>query len=225
MSELSHDQPLEQEFPLVQLNALECVRSDRVLFTDLSTNVLSGEIMQIEGPNGAGKTSLIRILCGFLTPAAGEVSFKGKSIHEDVIFYQSHLLYIGHSHGVKAELTVMENLTFYAGISSTKSDANLSEAIKGVGLYGYEDALCSDLSAGQRRRVALARLLITDASLWILDEPFVALDKKGVVWLESLLIAHAKQGGAVIFTSHQDFISHASIKRLNINEFACIPDF
>lgn len=189
--------------PLLQLKDLTCIREDRILFEQLNYSINAGDIVQVEGPNGAGKTSLLRILAGLSAPYEGEVSFQGQSIYQESELYRQHLLYLGHLVGIKGELTAQENLMFNLAISGL-DDQTAEYTLEQVNLLGFEDALASHLSAGQHRRIALAKLWQSQAKLWILDEPFTAIDKKGVLKLEQLMQSHADNGGAVILTTHQD---------------------
>lgn len=189
--------------PLLQLIDLTCIREDRILFEHLNYTVNAGDIVQVEGPNGAGKTSLLRILAGLSRPFEGEVSFFGHSIYREPEYYRQQLLYLGHLVGIKGELTAQENLMFNLAISGLE-DKMAEQTLEQVNLLGFEDALASHLSAGQHRRIALAKLWQSQAKLWILDEPFTAIDKKGVLKLEQLMQSHADNGGAVILTTHQD---------------------
>jgi len=201
---------------LLNSHQLTCIREERILFEELSFSVCSGDIIQIEGPNGAGKTSLLRILAGLSQPYEGSVNFKGKSINDDRELYNLNLLYIGHLAGIKGEMTAQENLAFnlaLSGLDHTAAEQTLSE----VNLLGFEDALASHLSAGQHRRIALAKLWQSKAPIWILDEPFTAIDKNGVIKLEKLIVEHAKAGGCVILTTHQDLnISQDLYKKITL---------
>ncbi|MFD2165198.1 cytochrome c biogenesis heme-transporting ATPase CcmA [Thalassotalea euphylliae] len=189
--------------PLLQADNLTCIREDRILFEQLSFAINPGDIVQIEGPNGAGKTSLLRLLAGLSAPFEGSILFKESDIKQAKEDYGQELLYIGHSPGVKAELTAQENLAFSLALAG--QDAKLAEdTLSEVNLLGFEDASAAHLSAGQHRRIALARLWQTDAKIWILDEPFTAIDKQGVKKLERLFIEHSDNGGCVILTTHQD---------------------
>ncbi|MCL1079917.1 cytochrome c biogenesis heme-transporting ATPase CcmA [Parashewanella spongiae] len=201
--------------PLLSADKLTCIREERILFDELCFNIYSGDIVQIEGPNGAGKTSLLRILTGLSRPYEGQVRFKNKPIgHCNEAFHQD-LLYLGHKASVKPELTAEENLHVNLTLSGyTHFDAQ--SILSNVNLTGFEDALAGHLSAGQHRRTSLARLWHTQAKIWILDEPFTAIDKKGVEQLEHLFLKHIACGGCVIFTSHQDLsvISSQQLRRI-----------
>jgi heme exporter protein A len=196
---------------MLHCKKLTCVREGRILFKDLSFTVNSGEIVHFEGANGVGKTSLLRLLTGLSTAYAGNVFWQGKDISIDRESFYQQLLYLGHKTGIKPELTALENLQFFQAMQSSRLDLNLWDILAKVGLAGYEDILTSQLSAGQQRRVALARLWLNDSSLWVLDEPFAALDKLGITVLEALFIEHVKNGGIVLLTTHQDLSIDASL--------------
>lgn len=188
---------------LITAKNLTCIREERILFEDLSFTINAGDIVQVEGPNGAGKTSLLRILAGLSTPYEGSVDFNQKNINKVKESFHQNLLYLGHLAGVKGEMTAQENLAFSLALSGL-DEAEAEETLAQVNLLGFEDALASHLSAGQHRRIALAKLWQSNASIWILDEPFTAIDKIGVKKLEQLFIEHAQRGGCVILTTHQD---------------------
>ncbi|UJD88409.1 cytochrome c biogenesis heme-transporting ATPase CcmA [Rahnella aquatilis] len=188
---------------------LSCVRDERTLFSGLSFTIEPGDMVQIEGRNGAGKTSLLRILAGLSSPDAGEVRWQGVSTRRQRDIFHQQLLYLGHQPGVKSVLTAFENLAFYLSVNGPTVKGNASaeaiyQALENVGLLGYEDVTVAQMSAGQQRRVALARLWLSDAPLWILDEPLTAIDKQGVTTLITLFEQHAQQGGMVLLTTHQD---------------------
>ena len=189
---------------LLRVESLFCERDERVLFEGLNFSVGEGEIIQIEGPNGSGKTTLLRILSGLSGAYEGELFWKGETISSARIDFLSNLLYLGHKPGVKAVLTPVENLRALMGMRQNISDKDIHEALEKVGLYGYEDTPCHNLSAGQHRRVSLARLYLSGDDLWILDEAFTAIDKAGVKALENLLEQRARQGGTVILTTHHE---------------------
>ncbi|GLP97712.1 cytochrome c biogenesis heme-transporting ATPase CcmA [Paraferrimonas sedimenticola] len=189
--------------PLLSARHLTCIREERILFDELSFDIGPGDIVQIEGPNGSGKTSLLRILAGLSRPYAGDVLYQQDNIVEARDAFNADLLYFGHLPGVKSELTAEENLDFNLKISGY-SGFNTREILGKVNLTGFEEAPAGHLSAGQHRRTALARLWNSDCRIWILDEPFTAIDKRGVAELEQMLLNHAAQGGCVIITTHQD---------------------
>ncbi|MBA6230613.1 cytochrome c biogenesis heme-transporting ATPase CcmA [Colwellia sp. MB3u-22] len=188
---------------LLSANGLTCIREDRVLFEALNFSVFSGNIIQVEGPNGSGKTSLLRILAGLSQPYDGTVLFREQNITEQSDEFHQNILYIGHLPGVKGEITAQENLEFTLALHGNDV-STAEETLEKVNLLGFENALASHLSAGQHRRISLARLWQSTAPIWILDEPFTAIDKRGVEKLEQLFLAHAQRGGCVILTTHQD---------------------
>lgn len=185
---------------------LHCVRSARTLFRALSFRVEPGDAVRVEGPNGSGKTSLLRMLAGLLAPTEGRVLWKGEDVVRVRDDYAAALVYCGHLPAIKDELSAAENLTVacrIAGIEATQPA--VAEALRRFGV-GEEKAPVHRLSQGQRRRAALARLVLSDAArpLWLLDEPFAALDASGMSVLRELLQEHRGRGGAVVYTTHQD---------------------
>ncbi|MBI5039858.1 MAG: cytochrome c biogenesis heme-transporting ATPase CcmA [Gammaproteobacteria bacterium] len=182
---------------------LHCVRHDRTLFAGLSFSLAPGQILQIEGPNGSGKTSLLRMLCGLLQPAQGEVRWRGLDIQAQRAEFLADVAYVGHLQGIKEDLTPRENLRMVQSLGRARTSISLDQALAQVGLYGFEDLPSRTLSAGQRRRVALARLLVLDARVWVLDEPFTALDRAGKALIESLLEMHSRNDGIAVLTTHQ----------------------
>lgn len=194
--------PLTASSPLIEARSLYCERDERILFSDLNLNVGSGELVQIKGSNGSGKTSLLRILCGLNEDFDGEILWKGEPLAEVRDDFLASIIYIGHRAGVNRILTPRENLRWSASLHYPANDEKIVAALGKLGLRAYEDIPCRNLSAGQTQRVALARLLISGASLWILDEPFTTLDVYGVKNLENLLAEHVESGGAVMLTTH-----------------------
>lgn len=177
---------------LLQCTALTLVRGDRELFSGLDMALRPGEVLQVEGGNGAGKTSLLRLLAGL-----ARYGYQGE------VKRPVPLLYIGHLSAVKELLTPRENLAWHVDGLGDYSDAAVGAALERVGLAGYEDVPSHQLSAGQHRRVNLARLYLSEQPLWLLDEPFTAIDRDGVASLERLFASHAGRGGGVVLTSHQ----------------------
>jgi heme exporter protein A len=188
--------------PVLEAMALACERDWRLLFEHLDLRLTAGDMVQISGPNGSGKTSLLRLLCGLMQPTAGTVLLDGKPLAEQRNDLAHNLLWIGHAAGIKDVLTPVENLTWLCALHHVVDAGQIWQALDAVGLRGFEDVPCHTLSAGQRRRVALARLYLPGPGLWMLDEPFTALDKHMVAQLEGHLAEHCEQGGAVVLTTH-----------------------
>lgn len=188
---------------MLDVEGLQCERDGRVLFADLGFSLTAGAILQIEGANGAGKSTLLRALAGLLQPSAGTIRWQGQPIAEAGADYRAALLYLGHKPGVKGELSPTANLRHLLALHGQR-DQGLDEVLAGVGLAGLEQQPVARLSAGQQRRVALARLWLKPAPLWLLDEPFTALDKRAVAGLTQRFEQHLGDGGAIIVASHQD---------------------
>ncbi|AFJ47235.1 cytochrome c biogenesis heme-transporting ATPase CcmA [Shimwellia blattae] len=196
----------------LQARSLSCTRDGRALFDDLSFTIGAGEWVQISGANGAGKTTLLRMLTGLAVPESGQVCYGGSPLSQVRGAFYPQLLWIGHQPGVNARLSALENLAFYHPDATA---AQYLEALACCGLAGYEDLPVARLSAGQQRRVALSRLWLTRATIWILDEPFTALDASGVAHLTRHMAAHTRQGGMVILTTHQPLMAGAwNIRRI-----------
>ena len=190
----------------LQLDGLTCTRGSRQLFSKLTADVSPGQLLRVRGANGAGKTSLLRMLCGLLLPTDGQVLWHGKPLSGQREKMGRDLVYLGHAAALKDELSPLENLldTCALGGRSPNIPAALA-ALQAAGLKGHERTPARRLSQGQRRRSALARLALSQkAPLWILDEPFNALDTVANAWLTSLIEAHLKNSGIVVLTSHQD---------------------
>jgi len=200
---------------LLQGTGLSCIRDDRVLFEGLTFEVVTGQVLLLEGKNGSGKTSLLRILCGFREPDAGEICWCGDSINDSQ--YHADMAYVGHLDGVKKELTVLENLKVSLALGRS-GHYSIQQALAKVHLTDYDDVLVQALSAGQKRRLSLARLLITQNILWILDEPFTSLDKQGIALIETLMSEHCALGGMIVLTSHHDIELHGvKVQRINLS--------
>lgn len=194
---------------------LSCIRDDRVLFEELAFSLVSGQVLLLEGKNGSGKTSLLRILCGFREPDSGAIHWCGDAVNDSRFYAQ--MAYVGHLDGVKKELTVVENLKMSVALSSP-GQYSIQEALAKVHMTGYDDVLVQALSAGQKRRLSLARLLITENVLWILDEPFTSLDKQGIALIETLMTEHCANGGMIVLTSHHDLGLHGvDVRRIHLS--------
>ncbi|MFK7815035.1 MAG: cytochrome c biogenesis heme-transporting ATPase CcmA [Gammaproteobacteria bacterium] len=207
-----------QEVSILNAHDLKCVKGSTELFSKIHFEVRSGEALVVEGSNGSGKTSLLRILCGYNYPADGQITWNGASIegHDD---YQQQISYIGHASGVKLDLTVLENLIFAQRLVGTdRKESEIIEIIREVGLFKQRNILTRKLSAGQKRRVALARLQLEERQLWILDEPLTALDKDFVTEFESVLKNHLDQNGMLIVTTHRELVlPETQLKRINLS--------
>ena len=192
---------------MLTVHELACARGDKRLFSKLDFSVNAGEWLHIRGQNGAGKTSLLRLLAGLSVPAEGEIRWNGVSITDSESNYRENLLYFGHHGALKEDLTALENLAFASaidGIAWHESAEDIAlRALYRLGLKGREDLPVRVLSAGQKRRVMLARLLTRKSALWVLDEPFTALDVGAVELLSTLITEHIANGGMAVLTSHQ----------------------
>ncbi len=194
---------------------LSCIRDDRVLFSGLSFTLHPQQVVLLEGKNGCGKTSLLRIICGFREADAGSIFWCGNPIKDTDFF--ARMAYVGHLDGIKKELTVLENLKMALALSAP-GRYGIDEALAKVQLHGYDDTWVQSLSAGQKRRLSLARLLMTDKLLWVLDEPFTSIDKDGIRLVESLMHEHLTEGGMIILTSHHDLQLHESqVQKINLS--------
>lgn len=203
---------------MLQADNLECMRGERRLFAGLGFKLEAGELLYLQGKNGAGKTSLLRMLIGLLPPEAGEIRWCGEAIHRQSEAFRADLCYLGHLNAIKEELTPLENLLAAARLAGeTLSEDDALDALEQVGLAGREDLACKYLSQGQKRRVALARLVKEKRPLWVLDEPFVALDVTAVDWLAGIISAHLQRGGLAVMTTHQPVaIPAGTVRELRI---------
>lgn len=186
----------------LRVSDLSCRRHDRLLFEDLSFSLQPGRLLEVRGPNGSGKTSLLRLLCGLREADSGTVHWQGVDIHEDPAAFRAQLCYSGHRPGINGDLSPIENLTLEAAVFGIDRQ-RIVAALDQLGLAKQHNLPCRSLSAGQRQRVALARLFMRQAPLWILDEPCASLDLEAQRQVQAILSAQAKAGGCVLFTTHQ----------------------
>ena len=203
---------------MLEVINLECIRGERRLFSGVNCQLQSGELLYLQGTNGSGKTSLLSVLCGLTQAAAGEVRWRGESILRQE--YREELCYLGHLNAIKEEFTPLENLLISARLSNQPlTEDQALDALDFIGLAGRADLACRYLSQGQKRRVALARLVHEKRALWVLDEPYVALDTAGVERVAGLIGRHLQQGGLVVLTTHQKVaIPQAVIRELWLSE-------
>jgi len=198
----------------LEVKNLACWRNDRNLFDDLNLSLSPGNVLFLQGENGSGKTSFLRILCGFRLPDEGEISWDNQRVSSFPEYYEN-ISFVGHKNGIKDELTVEENLNLMRSMA-TASDIKTEAVLKQIGLFKQADVLSRLLSAGQKRKLALARLMMTNNSFWVLDEPFTSLDKASVMFFESLIKKHIAKGGMLILTSHHDI----DLSGLPVNHFS-----
>ena len=211
--------------PLVECVDLAFERDDLPLFSGVNFQLFPSRALQVTGANGTGKTTLLRILATSLTPSSGHLCWQGHPLAGQMSAYRADLLYIGHHAGVKSALSPRENLTWFfrlfPGTDSQDFGQAIDEALGQVSLGGYEEIPCHMLSAGQQRRVALARLYLSSARLWILDEPFTSIDVHGVEALEKLMAQHLQKGGCLVTTSHQQ-LRLERLDTLQLEAFAVV---
>jgi len=189
----------------LEFSNLEVQRGDRLLFSRLSGAVSSHELLFVKGENGSGKSTLLRCLAGLYAPDEGTVCWQGQELGRLGEEYRRNLLYLGHLNGIKANLTALENLRFLCTVEgSVHGNRDIQNALHKMGLAGFEDVPARMLSQGQKRRIALSRLMLSTAALWVLDEPFTALDVHAVEMLQSVISAHLENGGIVVITTHQE---------------------
>ena len=189
---------------MLETTRLDCVRGERHLFRALSFRLMPGELLSLQGRNGSGKTSLLRMLCGLLPPAGGEIRWRNEPIGKLGEDYRRELCFLGHQNAIKEELTPLENLMASARLADEALEEGAAlDALETLGLAGREDLACRYLSQGQKRRVALARLVNERRAVWLLDEPFVALDTAAVELVATLIAMHVQLGGLAVLTTHQ----------------------
>lgn len=202
---------------MLEIENLSCVRGDRPLFSDLSFTLRAGDLLHVVGPNGRGKTTLLRTVCGLTRPAEGEIRWNGAPIRAAGEAFLGDLLYVGHLNGIQYELTAVENLRALACLSNGVDRDRCVDALEQMGLAAYRNFPAKILSQGQKRRLALARILVLERKLWVLDEPLSALDVATTGMMTELFATHLSRGGMILLTSHQELAGDiASVVRLNL---------
>jgi heme exporter protein A len=203
---------------MLEAQNLSCTRGDRELFTDLNFKLESGTLLYVEGPNGSGKTTLLRAVCGLFLPTDGDILWQGENTRSLAEDFRKDVIYLGHHNGIKLDLSGLENLHIASVLDGDNvAEEQLWNALEQMGLSGFEDLPTRSLSQGQKRRVALARLLINSARLWILDEPFTALDVAAVERLQAVIAEHVTNGGIVMLTTHQEVaLTSGQVNRLQL---------
>ncbi|HSQ70252.1 MAG TPA: cytochrome c biogenesis heme-transporting ATPase CcmA [Steroidobacteraceae bacterium] len=203
---------------VLEARAINVWRGERHILRDVSFEVHPGVFMKLTGPNGVGKTTLIRVVCGLLPAESGEILWRGKAVRSASEQFHTELAYLGHPNALKADLTARENLRFLAGLRQSLEDSDIDRALDRVGILSRGDLVARSLSAGQKRRLALARLLLADARLWILDEPATNLDVAGVTLVEDLIAEQVAGGGLVLAAAHQRLLDESPItERLELS--------
>jgi heme exporter protein A len=192
-------------------------RGDGHVLKGVSLTLRPGELMHVSGPNGTGKTTLLRVICGLLRPEQGQVSWLGRSIMAVRGDYQAALAYASHEPALKSDLTALENLRFAVGLKRRVTVGELREFLERTGVAGCADLPARVLSAGQRRRVVMARVLAMRASLWLLDEPFTNLDAAGTELVSGLLQSHVLEGGLALVVAHHDLTLDCNVRRLELS--------
>lgn len=210
---------------MLEASNLECVRGERRLFAGVSFRLAAGEMLALQGRNGSGKTSLLRMLCGLTPAASGEIRWRGRPLAQLGEEFRCELCFLGHQNAIKEELTPLENLLATARLTQEALDEEAAlAALELVGLLGREDLACRYLSQGQKRRAALARLVHEKRALWVLDEPYVALDRAAIDLVAGLVGAHLQRGGLAVLTTHQAVaVSAGSVRELTLGDDAASP--
>lgn len=198
---------------LFEARAINAWRGDRHILRDVSFAIRPGEFLKVTGPNGVGKTTLLRVICGLLPAETGDIFWRGQSVRGRRDEFNSEMSYLGHLNSLKADLTARENLKFLAGLRESLTADDVDAALDRVGILSRGDLPARSLSAGQKRRLALARLVLARAPFWILDEPVTNLDTAGIQLVEELIHEHVSAGGLAIAAAHQRLLDDAAILR------------
>lgn len=205
---------------MLEARQLAVSRDDRTLFSGLDFRLAPGQVLQVAGPNGVGKTTLLNIVAGLCPAETGDLAWQGRPVADNPAGFRAAFTWLGHQSGLKLMLSARENLATLLRLRGLPADpAAIEAALEKVGLQGYEEVAVARMSAGQKRRVALARLFLERRPLWILDEPFTAIDRAGVAELEGWLGAHAAAGGMVLLTTHHEFAPGFPVVRLDVADF------
>jgi heme exporter protein A len=202
---------------MLEVRGLYCERDERILFKDLSFSLAPGKALQIQGSNGSGKTTLLRILCGLNSDFSGEILWQGAAVKQVRSEFCSEVFYLGHAPAINRTLSPRENLRWFSASQGKTANIDISTALDELGLAGYDDVPCFMMSAGQQRRVSLARMKLTSARLWVMDEPFTALDKRGVSEVEQMLSDFVNAGGSLILTTHHPLQIACDIDVINLD--------
>jgi heme exporter protein A len=204
--------------PRLEIDSLQLWRGERHVLRNVRGSVFGGECLQVRGPNGAGKTTLLRTLCGLLYPETGCVRWQGEDVRGDLPGFQRQLLYVGHEPPLKPDLSAVENLRFWIGVRCPLEPAATTGALERVGAGAWSTRAVRTLSAGQRRRVALAALALLSVPLWILDEPTTNLDAAGQQLVGTLIEEQLARGGLVVAAGHQELaVDAARVHRLELS--------
>ncbi len=203
----------------LKADSLACLRGGRAVFADLSFELPPGQILLLVGPNGSGKSSLLRLLAGLLRPALGVLSWEGEPVAHDYLAHFDRLHYVGHQTALKPRLSVSENLSFWAELRSDSKAGEVGKTLERLALSHLAERPAEILSSGQRRRLALARLLVAPAPLWLLDEPTVGLDEASISRLRGIIAEHCASGGSAVIATHLDLgLTHEQV--LSLDDFA-----
>ena len=201
---------------MLELVDIRCERAERTLFSELNLGLRPGELLEVRGANGAGKSTLLRIVAGLAENYEGAIKWNGTAIQDSRSEYAAENIYLGHLPAIKPSLSAPENLRWLTELKSPFDEGKARLALDRMAIGAFMDLPCYQLSAGQQRRVSLARLLTIKARLWVLDEPFTALDASGIELLEELLLEHLNDGGSVVLSTHQPLTRFADVRRLDL---------
>jgi|TARA_B100000929_G_scaffold262054_1_gene227179 heme exporter protein A len=203
--------------PIYSINNLESIRQNNILFQGLNITIKDGGLLQINGANGSGKSSLLQICTGLIEPTSGEILWGDKNIKNYRYEFQSNILYLGHTNGIKSTLTIEENMKIMNALAGKKSVIDYSIILEEIGMPNMNEIFAHNISAGQQRRIGLTRLFMSKSKLWFLDEPFNALDKQGKKIVEKIIVKHCNNGGIVFFTTHQKIeIDNYPLQNINL---------